>query len=294
MNRILVGIVVAVFSASVITGESQDLNVHYFGQTDSDVVSSTPYGNNSEAGRFVKSDDALIYYETYGSGEPVVVLHGGGVGCVYEMGRFIDELRKEYLVIAPSTRGQGKSEIGVRPITYEQKANDITAAINATTDKPVTILGFSDGAYTAYKIASMYPDRVKKVIAIGAGENIPSLRKIPLSSLEQLAKIDSRFIKEKIALCPEPEKLQDFLDRYYTFFNQELISKELFGSIQCPVLVLAGELDRNAPLDTVINAYKMIPRAQLAIIANGEHPVFIKNFDAVWISVKQFLDEKSE
>lgn len=266
-------------------------NVHYFGQTDQDTVSQVPYGNNAQAGHYVKADDARIYYEVYGKGEPVLVLHGGGVGCTYEMGRFIDELSKDHLVIAPSTRGQGKSEIGVKPITYVQKAEDMMAAVNQVTRKPMVILGFSDGAYTAYKIAAMYPDRVKKVIAIGAGENIPGLRKIPMNTLADFAAFDKRFIDEKVALCPELEKLPDFLNRYFTFFNNERISKELFNSIRCPVLVIAGELAPNAPLDTVINAYKMIPNAQLAIIANAPHQVFITNFEAVWANVKPFLQD---
>ncbi len=79
-------------------------------------------------------------------------------------------------------------------------------------------------------------------------------------------------------MCPEPEKLQDFLNRYFDFFNSELISKELFNSIKCPVLVIGGELDANAPLDTIINAYKMIPNAQLAIIANAPPSGFYNKF----------------
>ncbi|MGN0847546.1 MAG: alpha/beta fold hydrolase [Kiritimatiellia bacterium] len=270
---------------------SYAVGVHYFGQTATDIVSEIPYGNNEAAGQYVTSDDARIYYEVYGRGEPVLVLHGGGVGCTYEMGRFIDELSKTNMVIAPSTRGQGKSEIGAKPITYANKANDMMAVVNQVTEKPVTILGFSDGAYTAYKIASMYPNRVKKIVAIGAGENIPALRKIPLSTLEELAKEDKRFIDENIARCPEPDRLQDFLNRYFFFFNHELISKELFGSIRCPVLVISGERDQNAPLDTILNAYKMIPDAQLAIIAGAPHPVFITNFDAVWANIRPFLDK---
>ena len=62
-------------------------------------------------------------------------------------------------------------------------------------------------------------------------------------------------------------------------------SKTLFSSIQCLVLVLAGELDRNAPLPTVINAYNMIPKSQLSI----GHVCFLENFPAVWASVTPFL-----
>lgn len=109
--------------------------------------------------------DAKIYYEVYGEGKPVFVFHGGGVGTPYEMGQLIDKLLQNYQVITVSTRGHGRSEIGHLPLTYEQKANDMLAMMKEVTDEPMVLLGFSDGAYTAYKVASMYPERVDSVIA---------------------------------------------------------------------------------------------------------------------------------
>ena len=58
------------------------------------------------------------------------------------------------------------------------------------------------------------------------------------------------------------------------------------------MLVLAGENDLNAPLDTVLSAYKMLPQAQLAIIPAAGHSVFLQNFPAVWESMRPFLAEK--
>lgn len=87
-------------------------------------------------------------------------------------------------MIAVSTRGHGKSELGTEPLTIEQKAGDILAVINAETSKPVNILGFSDGGFGGYMFASLYPERVKKLIAIGAGEQTPELRKMEFNALE--------------------------------------------------------------------------------------------------------------
>lgn len=279
-------------SITILTSITFAHNTHYFMQGEKDIVSETPYGNNPATGKYVNVGDTKIYYEVYGKGEPLLVLHGGGVGSTYEMGRFIDELSKSYLVIAPSTRGQGKSGIGKKEITYEQKAKDMMAAVDKVTKKPMIILGFSDGAFTAYKIASMYPKRVKKIVAIGAGELTPATHQFPVLTLDAFSQYDKNFIEEKLALCPEPEKLSDFLNRYYAFFNSVKVGKKLFSSIKCPVLLIAGELDANAPLDTVISAYKMLPNAQLAIIANAPHQAFIVNYDAVWANIKPFLEEK--
>lgn len=104
-----------------------------------------PYGNNPKSGHYVNASDAKIYYEVYGKVRPLVVLHGGIFGSTYEMAEFIDSLSKNYLVIAASTRGHGKSEIGSEPITYEQRANDILAVINVVTKDSVIVLGFNDG-----------------------------------------------------------------------------------------------------------------------------------------------------
>lgn len=175
-------------------------------------------------------------------------------------------------------------------MTYEQKATDVMTVVNEVTKEPFIIFGFSDGGYTGYKIASMYPGRIKKLITIVAGENIPSLRIFPKISLDDLSKQDPVFIKEKVDLCPEPEKIQRNLDDISYFYNNEIISKQIFASIQCPTLVMAGELDTHAPLDTILNAYKMIPKSQLAIIANSPHAVHNTNFEAVWANIKPFLN----
>lgn len=268
-----------------------DIKARYFMQKPEDTVSAIPYGNNDAAGHYVQAGDARIYYEVYGQGSPLVVLHGGGVGCIYEMGRFIDRLSEKYQVIAVSTRGHGKSEIGRRSITHKQRADDALAALTAVTDKPAIVLGFSDGAYSGYKLASLYPDKVRKLIAIGAGENIPALRQIPCTKVEDIRKLDPAFINLQLKLAPEPELLQAYWDDFFGFYNRLVVSKELFGSIRCPVLLIAGELDQNAPLATVLAAYHMIPKAQLAVIANAPHTAFISNFDAMWANIVPFLTE---
>lgn len=256
----------------------------------SKVINKTPYGNNPQAGHYVQAHDAKIYYEVYGIGQPIFLLHGGIMGSIDEMTDFIENLKSSYQVIAIATRGHGKSEIGIEPVTYELKANDVMAVVNAVTKDSVTILGFSDGAYTAYKVASMYPNRVKKMIAIGAGEQIPGLRKVVFSG--EAFDLKNEFWKKRLVLMPEPEKLEKFWVNMANFYNTMTASKELFTTIKCPVLLISGELDRNAPLPTVINAYNMMPYSQLSIIPNTGHVVFIENFPAVWESIVPFLSQK--
>ncbi|HEY1008645.1 MAG TPA: alpha/beta hydrolase [Daejeonella sp.] len=262
--------------------------LRYFMQSSSTPASAIPYGNNPQAGRFLTIGDAKIYYEVYGKGKPVVVLHGGIVGSSYEMGIFIDSLSKRYQVISVSTRGHGKSTMGTSTPSYERKAEDVNAIIKAVTTDSVTLLGFSDGAYTGYFLAARHPDKVKKLVAIGAGEWKQGHRKFN-NTRKLLFSMDSLYFKQQLSLMPEPQRFDEWLASQNKYFNSVQIGKETLGSIKCPVLIMAGEKDQNAPLETILAAYRIVPKAQLSIIPNTPHPVFLVNFPAVWSSIIPFI-----
>ena len=89
---------------------------------------------------------------------------------------------------------------------------------------------------------------------------------------------------------PEPDKTADWYRKSISYYNGLSLGKRFFRRISAPVLLLAGEKDQNAPLDTVLAAYRMLPNASLSIVAGAPHPVFLTNFDAVWGSVAPFLN----
>ena len=264
--------------------------LRYAFQTSPSPAGAIQYGNNPAAGHYADADDARIYYEVYGKGEPIVVLHGGNFGSTYEMAGSIDKLPASYRVIAVSTRGHGKSEIGTAPFTFEQRANDALAVIDAVTKEKVVVLGFSDGGHSGYKLASMYPERVKKLIAIGAGEMRPGPSTFNLTANSAISQ-DRPFWNQQLELMPEPKRIDEFFAKQNDFYNHLVASKELFSSIKCPVLVIAGERDQNAHLSTIVAAYYMLPNSQLAIVPNTTHTVSLENFPAVWESIAPFLKQ---
>jgi pimeloyl-ACP methyl ester carboxylesterase len=108
------------------------------------------YGNNRGTGNYLKMKDSTrIYYEVYGSGKPLVLLHGGLYGDISEYGKLIPALAKQFMVIAIGTRGHAKSEIGRKPYTYHMMAEDAYAIIRYVTKDSILLLGFSDGAVQA-------------------------------------------------------------------------------------------------------------------------------------------------
>jgi pimeloyl-ACP methyl ester carboxylesterase len=252
------------------------------------VVNKIPYGANPEVGKYAQTKDAKIYYEVYGQGQPIVVLHGGLFGSTVEMADFIDNLKQNYQVIAISLRGHGKSELGTEPVTLEQRANDALAVINAVTKDSVMVLGFSDGGYTAYQLAAMYPNRVKKMVVIGAGELYPGVREFKFTAAQAMT-FDKPFFEQQLKLMPEPNRLEDLFAGVNACYSKLTVGKDLLGSIKCPVLVLAGDKDDSNPVERVVKAARFIPIHQISIIPNTTHECFTENFKAAWESIVPFL-----
>lgn len=252
------------------------------------VVNKIPYGNNPEAGHYVQTKDAKIYYEVYGKGQPIVLLHGGLFGSTVEFADFIDQLKQKFQVIAISTRGHGKSEIGTEPLTLEQRANDAMTVINAVTKDSVIVLGFSDGGYSAYKLGAMYPERVKKMIVIGAGEVRPGLREFKFTA-KMAMEMDKPFWEQQLKLMPEPNRVEDLFTQVANCYNNVTVSKDLLSTIKCPVLVMAGDKDGGNPVERVVSAARFIPNHQISIIPNTGHGCHNDNFAAAWTSILPFL-----
>lgn len=185
--------------------------LRYFGQTTENYQSQTAYGNNEQVGQYaIASDGAKIYYEVYGKGSPIVVLHGGLVGSPAEMGEFIDKLRSHHQVVIISTRGHGKSQIGQVLPTYVQKAKDVQAVLNAIkVPQRVSLLGFSDGGYTALTFAAQYPNQTANVVAIGVGEWKKGFIQGGMkqrATFEQIEALDPAYWQAQQTIRPEPQK----------------------------------------------------------------------------------------
>src|SRR5581483_11284150 len=91
--------------------------------------SALTYGNNAAAGHYAVVNRAKLYYEVYGEGEALVLLHGNG-GNIQGMTAQIEYFAPKYKVIVMDCRGRGKSELGVEPLTYELMASDVAAVLD--------------------------------------------------------------------------------------------------------------------------------------------------------------------
>ena len=248
-----------------------------------------PYGNNPEVGQYFEADGAKLYYEIYGEGSPILMLHGGVYGYIDEFGPFIPKLAETHQVICLATRGHGKSEIGNTPFTYAQRANDAYQLLQHLKIERAMVLGFSDGGYSALKLAAMYPNAVAKVIAMGVGD-WPKGSKEPTNyTAASLLEQSGGFFESRKQLMPEPDRWGESLQYLNHLYNEDELSKATLTKIKSPVLLINGERDEYSTIDEFVQAYKYIPNANLSVIPGCGHVIFYCNFEAVWASMAGFL-----
>ena len=252
-----------------------------------------PYGNNPDAGNYFTSGTARLYYEVYGKGQPILMLHGGVYGYISEFENLIPKLAENHQVICLATRGHGKSEIGKEQYTYQQRAQDAKALLNHLKVAKATVIGFSDGAYTAYKMASMYPESVVKMVAMGAGDRKKDGSTKPFNYNEaDLTKNSGDYFEGLKKLMPEPKRWNESLQMLNKLYNNEIISTETFQKIKCPVLVMSGDRDEYVQIDKAVSAYKQIKGSMLSVIPGCGHVIFFCNFPAVWEAMQEFVMKK--
>src|SRR5262245_25419971 len=116
---------------------------------------------------YVEHDDARIWYATYGSGSPVILLHGG-LGHSGNWGYQVPALvTGGYRAVVIDSRGHGRSTRDARPYSYELMASDVIAVMDALRIERASFVGWSDGACIALILAMKAPERVSGVYFFG-------------------------------------------------------------------------------------------------------------------------------
>ncbi len=136
--------------------------VHLQGQ--SGPASPVPYGDNKDAGNYALLNGIRLYYEIYGKGDPLILLHGNG-GNIKGMEHQIEYFSKQYRVIAMDCRGRGKSELGKDSLTYMQMTKDVASLLDYLQVDSTYIIGRSDGGIIGLLMGIYFPEKVKKIAA---------------------------------------------------------------------------------------------------------------------------------
>ncbi len=223
--------------------------------------------------------DIILHYREKGNKEPFILLHGNGDNGSYFKNQ-IDYFSGRYRMIAPDTRGHGKSPRGTAPFTIEQFADDLFDFTEGLEIPKAVILGFSDGANIAMKFAIKYPDKVKALILNGGNLNTKGVKRTVQIPIEIGYKTARLFASKS----PDAKKNAEMLG---LMVNEPNISLHELSKITAPTLVICGSNDMIKESHTRKIA-ENIPNAKLSVI-EGNHFIANKRYDVFNKEVDIFL-----
>lgn len=242
----------------------------------------------AHGGQYADINGIRLYYETYGTGSPVLVLHGG-TAFIESMHYQIGDLAADHLVIAPDSRGHGRSTDRGESLHYAQMTDDMVTLLDQLKIAKVDIVGWSDGGIIALDMAIRYPDRVGRIAISGANFNPAGLSEQPdiASDPDNEAVAGQRDFYKRLA--PDPMQWPVLYRKVLAMWASEPhFTVEQLATIKIPTLVIAGEFDsiKREHTDALVEA---IPGAQKVIIAGADHFAPLTHHGEVDAHIVEFL-----
>ena len=203
-----------------------------------------------------------LYYETHGSGRPMILLHGG-LGSGEMFGPILPALSENHQVIAPDLQGHGRTADIDRPIDIRLMADDIAALIDHLgLDRP-DIVGYSLGGGVAFMTAAKYPDKIGKLVTacvyLRPDAVDPALRaqqtQVSAAAAEFMKDTPMYQLYQKVA--PRPEDFGRLLDKIGESMQEGYDYTEEIRSLQVPTLLVASDADQ-APPSHYVEMFKLL------------------------------------
>ncbi len=240
------------------------------------------YGNNSKVGKYIDIRGIRMYYETYGSGEPLLIIHGNG-GSIKDFNFQIPFFDDNYKVILADSRAQGKSIDPGDSLTYEMMADDLAALLDALHLDSCYVIGWSDGGINGLLLAMRHPEKVKKLAITGANLWPDSTAVDAYHANQAVSDYNAASKLPKTAQNLRNVKLLDLLA------HQPHITTAQLGKIKCPTLVIGGDHDIILPEHTMLIA-QSIPKSYLWILPFSGHATVIYRSDIFNRTVQEFFE----
>ena len=254
-------------------------------------------------GNYSEVNGITMYYEIYGHGKPLVLIHGGGSTIQTTFGRLIPLLSKNRKLICVELQAHGRTGDRNTPISFEQDADDVAALLGNLSIDKADILGFSNGANTALQIAIRHPQLCNKIVAASAllkrDGTLPGFWEFMKNgNFEQMPQ---QYKDAFLSVNPDSIKLMNMYQKCADrMINFKEFSDDQVKSIKAPVLLINGDRDV-ATSEHIVAMSKLIPDCKLAIIPGG-HGAYIgeittltpdfKENEMIVPLIEKFLDYK--
>lgn len=242
------------------------------------------YGNNSAVGKYINVRGVNMYTEQYGTGNPLLMLHGNG-GSISSMAKIIPYFSTQYKVIAIDSRAQGKSTDEGDSLSFEMMADDIAAIMKEMHIDSAYIIGWSDGGIVGLVLAMRHPKTVIKLAATGANLWPDSTAILPSLWRGEKKIYDSLHLTTfKTSIEKNRWKL------FMLDFLQPNIKLNELKNITCPALIISGDHDL-IKLEHTIQIYRSLPLSYLWVLPNSGHGTLIQHTDEFNKKVNEFFEK---
>jgi pimeloyl-ACP methyl ester carboxylesterase len=248
---------------------------------------SAAYGENPAAGHFRQVNGIRMYYEEYGRGPSLLLIHGNG-GSINGMRCQIGYFSRSYHVVAADNRSHGKTGDGVGHLTYEQMADDLAVLLEQLELDSVDIIGQSDGGILALLLAIRHPSKVKKLVA-----SSPNLRPDSTALSAWVFPIMKADLEEANAMIAKGDHSKNWerVKRWNELMlNEPHIATTDLHKIASPALIIGGD-DDVIPLEHLTEIYRNIPKAYLAILPGATHFNHQKQYERYNSIAERFLSQ---
>jgi len=252
---------------------------------EADGAASLPVTNNQG---YVEHDGARIWYAAYGSGQPVILLHGG-LGHSGNWGYQVPALASSgYRAILIDSRGHGHSTRDERPYTYELMASDVSTVMDTLNIEKAALVGWSDGACTALILADQAPERVDGVFFFACNMDPSGTKEFEFTPIIQ--RCFSRHVKDYEQLSPTPGQFDEFSEAVGLMQRtQPNYPADDLAGIRVPVAIVHSEHDEFIKREHAEYLARSIPNAEFIYLSGVSHFALLQRPDQFNTAMLAFL-----
>ena len=231
--------------------------------TTSDVTIAQPSSATmpTDSGR-VEANGVNYYYEIYGEGEPLLLLHGG-LGNIDMFGSVLPALAESRQVIGVDLHGHGRTQLGDRKIDPIDIGNDLAVILDELGYEQVDLLGYSFGGATAFRLAAQHPDLVRRLVLVSAGfaqdgfypELLPMQAAVGAGMADEMK--GTPMYESYVAVAPNPDEFPLLLDRMGELMRTPYNWADDVKNLTMPVMLIFGDSDMYRP-EHIVEFYQLL------------------------------------
>lgn len=259
-------------------------------------------GKPAESG-YAPVNGIKIYYEVYGEGKPLVLLHGAFYTIEMNWGQLIPELSKTRKVIAIEMQGHGHTPFSDRKLSITTLASDMKGVMDYLKIDSADVAGFSMGGSIAYQFAAQYPKRLSKLVIISSTYKSSGWLPVVNSGFKNLKPelFDNTPIKAAYnAVAPDKTKWTKFLQQMFAFAEEPFnVEDSNISKISAPVLIISGDNDGLDKIE-LMKTYQLLgggvsadlspmPKSHLAIVPSQGHVSLMMQTKTILDYLNDFL-----